>query len=90
MTRRTPTPESIPLKKGDVRYLGYRPELEANLYAVRPADGMPPEPLARLLAQAPAMLALIQELSETPCDHGTQSWCPRANARALLRAVEAR
>jgi len=45
---------------------------------------------ARLIAAAPEMLALLQLLSETPCDHGAMPACPREQARALLAKIEGR
>lgn len=52
------------LTKGEVRYLGHRPDLDANLYAVKSGDGMPPEPLGRLIAAAPALVAALTTCEE--------------------------
>jgi hypothetical protein len=45
---------------------------------------------ARLIALAPDLLALIVRLAETPCDHGAQPFCPRAESLALLGRLEGR
>lgn len=47
--RRVPRP--IPLEKGEVRYLGYRPELEACIFAVRTVEGTAPTPLTEQIAE---------------------------------------
>jgi hypothetical protein len=39
---------------------------------------------AHLIALAPEMLALLQRIADTPCDHGPQAFCPRDEARKLL------
>ena len=49
------------LEKGEIVYLGYRPDMKANLYAVRSIDGKPPIPLGQLLAAAPNMLQTLKE-----------------------------
>jgi len=49
------------LKKGEVIYLGYRPEMSACVYAVRPIDGMPPNPLGRMLSATHQLFRTLQE-----------------------------
>jgi hypothetical protein len=89
----------MPLHKGEVRYLGHRPELEAGLYAIRPTDGTPPIPLGRLIAQASAMLEALRNLYDIieneigyrsdSDDAGEREYARRMiAARAILRAVE--
>lgn len=58
----TAPPKPIPLKKGEVRYLGYRPELEACIYAIRSIDGMAPAPFAEALG---ARLRKEMQIAET-------------------------
>jgi hypothetical protein len=85
--------QNMPLHKGEVRYLGHRPELEAGLYAIRPTDGTPPIPLGRLIAQAPAMLRVVKAYLTAFrfFDHiegHSGDDCFHCEARAILRAVE--
>lgn len=55
---------SKPLGRGEVRYLGYRPELGADIFAIRPRDGSPPFPLRDFIARAPEVERLGRELVE--------------------------
>jgi hypothetical protein len=63
--KHTPTP----LNKGECRYMGYRSDLEANLFAFRPLDGTPPYPLSVEIERAhqeyaAAHSALLEALRE--------------------------
>jgi hypothetical protein len=39
---------------------------------------------ARIRRAAPDMLATLERIAETPCDHGPQEFCPRELARAAI------
>lgn len=42
----------------------------------------------RLIAAAPRMRELLAKLANETCDHGPMPFCPRDEARAILRDVE--
>lgn len=71
----SPVPE-----KGKIVYLGYRPDMEANLYAVRSIDGKPPIPLGQLFAASPSMLQTLKEEYEA-----LQTWQKCHNLPADIR-----
>lgn len=43
---------------------------------------------ARLIAEAPAMLALLRKIADQTCDHNAGEFCPRSDARAILARVD--
>lgn len=60
--------EPAPLQRGEIAYIGYSPEREATLFAVRDAEGRPPYQLGPLLAAAPALYAVCKEIMDAQCD----------------------
>jgi len=92
----TKTSTRVPLGKGEVRYMGYRPELEATIFAVSDTTGRSPMHTERLLRAAHTMeaeIALLADLIEAFYGGKTSAMSEverfaLKRARALLATIE--